>query len=46
MKKLIIFDIDGTAVDSPSKKIPSQRLIKQIERLSTKFLIRNKIALE
>ena len=37
MKKAIIFDVDGTAVDSPSKKLPSDRLVKQIVRLSNKY---------
>lgn len=37
MKEAIIFDVDGTAVDSPSKKLPTQRLIRQIDRLSDRY---------
>jgi Cof subfamily protein (haloacid dehalogenase superfamily) len=37
MKKAIIFDLDGTAVDSPQQKIPSDNLIREIERLSDKY---------
>jgi HAD superfamily hydrolase (TIGR01484 family) len=35
--KAIIFDLDGTAVDSPVKKIPTQDLVDQIERLKDDY---------
>lgn len=37
-KKAIIFDIDGTAIDSPKQKLPSKNLIKEIQRLQDKYL--------
>jgi hypothetical protein len=35
--KAIIFDLDGTAVDSPVKKVPTQDLVEQIERLKDDY---------
>jgi Cof subfamily protein (haloacid dehalogenase superfamily) len=35
--KAIIFDIDGTIVDSPGQKLPSKRLIKAIENLKEQY---------
>lgn len=34
-KKVIIFDLDGTAVDSPRQKLPSQRLKRAVKRLQS-----------
>ncbi len=36
-KKAIIFDIDGTAVDSPLQKLPTRTLINEIRRLEDKY---------
>lgn len=36
-KEVIIFDLDGTAVDSPVQKLPSEDLIKEISRLQDKY---------
>lgn len=35
----IIFDLDGTAVDSPSQKLPSARLITAINSLRSKYYL-------
>ncbi len=37
LKKAIIFDLDGTAVDSPAQKLPSDALVQQIQRLKNKY---------
>jgi hydroxymethylpyrimidine pyrophosphatase-like HAD family hydrolase len=37
--KAIIFDIDGTAIDSPSQKIPSDRLIKAVRQIETEYFV-------
>lgn len=37
--RAIIFDLDGTAVDSPIKKLPSDRLIKAVSRLKDKYYL-------
>jgi len=37
MKKAIIFDLDGTAVDSPGKKLPTEELIRTISKLKDMF---------
>lgn len=39
MKKTIIFDIDGTAINSPSQKLPTQRLIQAIAQLKNDYHI-------
>lgn len=39
MKKAIIFDIDGTAIDSPTQKLPSENLTNVIEKLKNKYYI-------
>lgn len=36
-ERAIIFDLDGTAIDSPEKKIPSQKLVTAIDELKDKF---------
>ena len=36
-KKAIIFDLDGTAVDSPVQKLPPPGLIQQIHRLKEQY---------
>lgn len=36
-KKAIIFDVDGTAIDSPKQKLPSDDLVKEIRRLKDKY---------
>lgn len=35
----IIFDIDGTAIDSPTQKIPSDHLIKTVNRLKDSYYL-------
>lgn len=35
----IIFDLDGTAVDSPGQKLPSERLIASLENLRAKYFL-------
>lgn len=35
--KAIIFDLDGTAVDSPEKKLPTERLVSAIEKLKNDY---------
>lgn len=37
LKKMIIFDLDGTAVDSPAHQLPTDTLIRQIQRLKEKY---------
>lgn len=37
MKKTIIFDIDGTAIDSPQQKLPTTKLINIINQLKDKY---------
>ncbi len=36
-KKAIIFDLDGTAVDSPIQKLPPESLVQQIQRLKDQY---------
>lgn len=36
-KKAIIFDLDGTAVDSPIQKLPPEGLVQQIQRLKDQY---------
>jgi len=36
-KEAIIFDLDGTAIDSPKQKLSSEELIKQVDRLRDKY---------
>ncbi len=36
-KKTIIFDIDGTAIDSPEQKLPSQRLIDVVRKIEQTY---------
>jgi hydroxymethylpyrimidine pyrophosphatase-like HAD family hydrolase len=35
----IIFDIDGTAINSPEQKIPSEKLVRVIEQLKAKYYL-------
>jgi HAD superfamily hydrolase (TIGR01484 family) len=35
----IIFDIDGTAIDSPTQKLPTNRLVKAIRGVETKYCL-------
>lgn len=37
--KAIIFDLDGTAIDSPKQKLPSDQLVKAIEQLESKYYL-------
>jgi HAD superfamily hydrolase (TIGR01484 family) len=37
--KAIIFDLDGTAVDSPIEKLPSQELVNEIKRLQNNYYL-------
>jgi HAD superfamily hydrolase (TIGR01484 family) len=37
--KAIIFDIDGTAIDSPSQRLPSDRLVKAIRQIEDEYFI-------
>jgi Cof subfamily protein (haloacid dehalogenase superfamily) len=37
--KAIIFDIDGTAIDSPEQKIPSKRLVKAIKAIEEQYFM-------
>jgi HAD superfamily hydrolase (TIGR01484 family) len=37
MKKAIIFDLDGTAIDSPRQKLPSNELISVINQLKDRY---------
>ncbi len=36
-KKAIIFDLDGTAIDSPEKRLPSQKLVDTIATLKDNY---------
>jgi len=36
-KEAIIFDLDGTAIDSPQQKLPSDDLIREVKRLRDKY---------
>lgn len=36
-KKAIIFDLDGTAIDSPKQKLPSDNLIRAIDKLKNEY---------
>src|SRR5688572_7798491 len=38
-KRVIIFDLDGTALDSPSQKVPSAKLIDAIGQLEDKYYL-------
>src|SRR5438309_1762530 len=35
--RAIIFDLDGTAIDSPEKKLPSDKLANAIDKLKDKY---------
>ncbi len=35
----IIFDLDGTAVDSPKQKLPSERLVSAVNNLRSKYFL-------
>lgn len=35
--KVIIFDLDGTAIDSPKQKLPSEKLVKAIGQLEEEY---------
>ena len=37
--KAIIFDIDGTAIDSPDQKLPSKRLIEAAKQIEDKYYL-------
>ena len=37
--RAIIIDLDGTAVDSPQEKLPSQRLVDAIQKLQERYYI-------
>lgn len=37
--KAIIIDLDGTAVDSPSQKLPSERLISAVAALQSQYFV-------
>ena len=37
--KAIIFDIDGTAVDSPSQKLPSERLVRASQNIQKTYYL-------
>src|SRR5689334_6778662 len=37
--KAIIFDIDGTAIDSPAQKLPSKRLVKAIRSAESQYFL-------
>ena len=39
MKKAIIFDLDGTAIDSPLQKLPTDKLINTIQQLKGKYYL-------
>lgn len=38
-QKAIIFDLDGTAIDSPHQKLPSERLVKALEALKKEYYL-------
>jgi Cof subfamily protein (haloacid dehalogenase superfamily) len=37
--KAIIFDVDGTAIDSPEKKLPSKELVNTIKKISRTYYL-------
>lgn len=37
--KAIIFDIDGTAIDSPAQKVPSDRLIEAVRTIESNYYV-------
>lgn len=37
--KAIIFDIDGTAINSPTQKIPSDRLIQAVRKIEKDYFV-------
>lgn len=37
--RAIIFDIDGTAIDSPSQKVPSERLVKAVRKVENDYYV-------
>ncbi len=37
--KAIIFDLDGTAIDSPGQKLPSDRLIQAVKNLEPEYFL-------
>lgn len=37
--KAIIFDIDGTAINSPAQKTPSKQLIKAVREIEKDYYI-------
>ncbi|MEO8862810.1 MAG: HAD family hydrolase, partial [Candidatus Saccharimonadales bacterium] len=37
--KAIIFDIDGTAIDSPEQKLPSKRLIEAVRSIESDYYV-------
>lgn len=37
--KAIIFDLDGTAVDSPDQKLPTKKLITAVKKLNSKYFL-------
>src|SRR5687768_16882010 len=37
--KAIIFDIDGTAIDSPLQKVPSDRLIEAMRNIESDYYV-------
>lgn len=38
-KEVIIFDLDGTAINSPKQKLPSERLVKAANSLKSHFFL-------
>lgn len=38
-KEAIIFDLDGTAIDSPVQKLPSGRLVAAMNDLRQKYFL-------
>lgn len=38
-RSAIIFDIDGTAIDSPSQKVPSDRLIEAVRAIESDYYV-------
>jgi HAD superfamily hydrolase (TIGR01484 family) len=37
--KILVFDIDGTAIDSPSQKVPSERLVNAIRNIESEYYV-------
>jgi hydroxymethylpyrimidine pyrophosphatase-like HAD family hydrolase len=37
--RVIIFDLDGTAINSPTQKVPSARLVQAIQSLEDKYYL-------